>query len=167
MTDERDRLKQALREATARASSARRSYAAKARARRAGEAISKEALARAAAEKREAERALAAASRDAAIADKTGTGLGIVAVEGGAEGVVAIALAPGISSEERDRLVGEALGSPLDAVARELGVILAAAPSRFARERPGRDAAGRTVFDVAGRVEGDVLVPAVRSARRT
>jgi hypothetical protein len=40
-------------------------------------------------------------------------------------------------------------------------VVLSATPSRYTRERPGRDAEGRTVLDVAGRVEGDLLTPAV------
>ena len=43
--------------------------------------------------------------------------------------------------------------------AHELGLVVSASPSRFARERPGRDEGGKTVLDVTGRAEGDVLVP--------
>jgi hypothetical protein len=45
-------------------------------------------------------------------------------------------------------------------------VILSTVPSRYTRERPGRDAEGRTVLDVSGRAEGDLLVPAVSRASR-
>ena len=45
-------------------------------------------------------------------------------------------------------------------------VVLAAAPERFTRERPGRDAEGRTILDISARVEGDTLVPAVSKSAR-
>ena len=44
--------------------------------------------------------------------------------------------------------------------------MLAAQPARYTKERPGRDAEGRTVLEVAGRVEGDRLVPAVSRASK-
>jgi hypothetical protein len=36
----------------------------------------------------------------------------------------------------------------------------------YTKEKPGRDDEGRTVIEVAGRVEGDRLVPAVSRASK-
>ena len=83
-------------------------------------------------------------------------------------GTLSIHLPPGISSEARAKLVDDALAEALDAETSKLSIVLAASPSRFVRERPGRDGEGRTVLDVSGRVEGDRLVPytPARSRRR-
>jgi hypothetical protein len=75
------------------------------------------------------------------------------------EGEVALAIAPGTVKKAQDRALDEALRGPLDEAAASLGVLLAAAPSSFARALPGKDDAGRTRFAVRGRVEGDRLVP--------
>lgn len=74
-------------------------------------------------------------------------------------GMVAVLVPPGTSSADRRRLLDRALGAPLEELAQAHGLALQAAPSRYLRERPGRDAEGRTVLDVAGHVEGDLIVP--------
>ncbi|WP_437776147.1 hypothetical protein [Sorangium sp. So ce1097] len=100
------------------------------------------------------------------LAQTTGSAHGLLAKDGRVTGSVAVAVPPGTSSGERARIVEEALGAELTRVAREIGVVLAAPAERYTRERPGRDAEGRTILDVAGHVEGDVLMPAVtRSAK--
>ena len=98
--------------------------------------------------------------------DKSGQEHAVVAQGGRAAGSIVVRVIPGTSHEERLQLIDEALAEPLAAVASELGVVLAAAPSKFARERTGRDAEGKTVLDVEGIVEGDLLVPAIRQARK-
>jgi hypothetical protein len=98
--------------------------------------------------------------------DKTGKEHAIVAEGTRVVGSIAVRVPPGSSHEARGLAIDEELSGPLADVCAELGVILAAAPSRYTRERPGRDAEGRTVLDVLGRVEGDVLVPAVSGASR-
>jgi hypothetical protein len=99
--------------------------------------------------------------------DKTGAPYGITTTASGVVGCIAVTIPPGTSHERRGRLIDDALTSELTDAARSLGVVLAAAPSRYVRERAGRDAEGRTVFDVAGRVEGDMLTPAVSRAARS
>jgi hypothetical protein len=74
-------------------------------------------------------------------------------------GTVTVLVPPGTSSAERQRLLDRALGAPLEELAEAHGLALQAAPSRYVRERPGRDEQGRTVLDVSARVEGDLLVP--------
>ncbi|AUX46058.1 hypothetical protein SOCE26_075610 [Sorangium cellulosum] len=100
------------------------------------------------------------------IAQKTGSPYGLLARDGHVLGTVAVAIPGGTQSGERTRLIEEALSTELTAAARELGVVLAAPAERYTRERPGRDAEGRTVLDVAGRAEGDVLMPAVSKAAK-
>ena len=68
---------------------------------------------------------------------------------------------PGTTKEAREQAIEDELTRSLGEAAETIGVVLAATPTRFTRERPGRDAEGRTVLDVSGRVEGDRLVPAV------
>ncbi len=98
--------------------------------------------------------------------DKTGKEHALVAEGTRVFGSIAVRIKPGSSHEARGQAIDEELEGPLADVATELCVILAAAPSRYTRERPGRDAEGRTVLDVFGRVEGDVLVPAISNASR-
>ncbi|MDC0747822.1 hypothetical protein [Polyangium mundeleinium] len=98
--------------------------------------------------------------------EKTGKEHAIVAEGTRVFGSIAVRVPPGTSHEARGRAIDEELAGSLGDVAAELGVVLAAAPSRYTRERPGRDAEGRTVLDVYGRVEGDTLVPAISSASR-
>ncbi|KYF65497.1 MULTISPECIES: hypothetical protein [Sorangium] len=100
------------------------------------------------------------------LALKTGSPHGLLAQEGVVSGSVAVAIPPGTPSGERARIVEAAVAAELTGVARELGVVLAAPADRYTRERPGRDAEGRTILDVAGHVEGDVLMPAVSRAAR-
>lgn len=109
---------------------------------------------------------LDAAKAALAVFEKTGSPHGIVAANGRVTGTVAVAARPGWTQPERERAVEEALSEGLNAAAGELGVVLAAAPARYTKERPGRDAEGRIVLEVAGRVEGDRLVPAVSRAAK-
>jgi hypothetical protein len=95
-----------------------------------------------------------------------GSPYGLIAGGGEVLGVLAIAIPKGASSEARARLIAATLTPELAEAARAIGVVPGASGERYTRERPGRDAEGRTILDVAGRVEGDVLVPAVSSASR-
>jgi hypothetical protein len=111
---------------------------------------------------REAARERLEAATDALrVFDKTGSEHGLVAERDRVFGTVAVKLAPGITQDARVHAIDDALSEQLIAAAGELSVVLSAAPSRYTRERPGRDAEGRTVLEVAGRVEGDLLTPAV------
>lgn len=101
-----------------------------------------------------------------AIFEKTGSHYGLLAEDGRVAGAVAVKIPPGISSQEREKMINDVLSAELSEAAKELGVVLAAAPDRFTRERPGRDTEGRTVLDVSARVEGDTLVPAVSKTAR-
>ena len=98
--------------------------------------------------------------------ERTGSPYGLVAENGEVTGAIAVKLAPGASKEARELAIDDELTLRLSATAEELGVVLAAIPARYTRERPGRDAEGRTVLDVSGRVEGDRLVPAVSKAAK-
>jgi hypothetical protein len=104
---------------------------------------------------------LDAAKAALAVFDKTGSPHGLVAENGRVTGTIAVPAKPGWSHAEREQAVEAALTDALHAAAAELGVVLAAAPAKYTKERPGRDAEGRVVMEVAGRVEGDRLVPAV------
>jgi hypothetical protein len=92
---------------------------------------------------------------------RSGSPHGLLAEAGRVVGSIAVPVPPGVSSAERARLIAAALSPQLLDAAKQLGVVLAASVERYARERPGRDAEGRTVLDVAARVEGDFLMPAV------
>ena len=90
---------------------------------------------------------------------RTGSPYGILADGGRVTGTIAVELSPGTPRAEREARIDAALAVPLQDAAREMGLIVSASPSRYVRERPGRDAEGKTVLDVAGRAEGDLLVP--------
>jgi len=98
--------------------------------------------------------------------DKSGQEHAVVAQGKRVAGSIAVRVPPGSSHEARQQLIDDVLTGPLEAAASELGAVLAAAPSKYVRERSGRDAEGRTVLDVEGAVEGDLLVPAVRQVRK-
>lgn len=100
------------------------------------------------------------------IARETGSPYGLLARDGRVVGTMAVAIPNGTPSAERSRLIDAALATELTSAARALGVVLAAPAERYTRERPGRDAEGRTLLDVAGRVEGDLLMPAVSKAAK-
>ena len=100
------------------------------------------------------------------IVEKTGSEPGVVAVGGRVVGRVAVPIPPGVSSRERAALVDDAVGPELARVADELGVTLSTAHEKFTRELPGRDAEGRTLLEVGGRVEGDLLFPALSSGKK-
>jgi hypothetical protein len=74
-------------------------------------------------------------------------------------GELALEVAPGTLAGERDRALDQALAGPLSEAAETLGSVLAAAPHRYARPTPGKDATGLTHFVVRARVEGETLVP--------
>lgn len=123
---------------------------------------SKELLKRGAASLHAARERGLAAKAALAVFEKTGTPHGLVAGDGRVFGSVAVELAPGTPRAAREAAIGAALGEQLIEAAAELGVVLGTSSERYTRERPGRDSAGRTILDVLGRVEGDVLVPALR-----
>ncbi len=104
---------------------------------------------------------LDAAKATLTVFEKMGTPHGLVAEGGRVTGTIAVALKPGATSQEREKTIEETLDAQLDAAAEELGVVLAASPVKYTKERPRRDAEGRLVLEVAGREEGDRLVPAV------
>jgi hexokinase len=126
----------------------------------------REILKRAAASLAAARDRVEAATTALAIFEKTGSEHGLLAKDGRVVGSVAVRIAPGASSQEREKAINEVLSAELSESAMELGVVLAAAPERFTRERPGRDAEGRTILEISGRVEGDTLVPAVSKSAR-
>ncbi len=74
-------------------------------------------------------------------------------------GELALEVGPGMLARDRDRALDDALAGPLSELAAKLDSVLAAAPHRYARPTPGKDAQGLTHFEVCGRVEGDFLVP--------
>jgi hypothetical protein len=106
----------------------------------------------------------ARAARD--VFKKTGSPYGLLAEGGKVSGAIGVVVKPGASRQEREHAIEEALSEKLSEAAAELGVVLAASPANYTRERPGRDPEGRTVLEVAGRVEGDRLVPAVSRAAK-
>jgi hypothetical protein len=108
----------------------------------------------------------AAAKAALAMFEQTGSPYGLVAEGGAVTGAIAVRVAPGMGKEAREAAIEAELTARLGEKADELGVVLAATPTRYTRERPGRDAEGRTVLDVSGRVEGDRLVPAVSKAAK-
>ena len=97
---------------------------------------------------------------------ETGSPHGLVSKSGRVTGTIAIEPKPGWSHEEREAAIEDALSPRLFAMAEELGVVLTTTPAKFTKERPGRDADGRLVLEVAGRVEGDRRVPAVSRAAK-
>jgi hypothetical protein len=126
----------------------------------------REQLKRAAASLASARDGLDAAQAALAVFEKTGSPHGLVAEEGRVTGTIAVLVKPGTSHAAREEAIDAELGPRLDEAARELGVVIATSPARYTKERPGRDAEGRTVLEVAGRVEGDRLVPAVSRAAK-
>jgi hypothetical protein len=126
----------------------------------------RELLKRAAASLSAARDRLDAARAVLVVFEKTGSPHGLVAENGKVTGTVAVAIKAGVGREERERAIEGVLDAQLQAAAEELGVVLAARAVAYTRERPGRDAEGRTVLEVAGRVEGDRLMPAVSRAAK-
>ena len=166
--DDRARLEAALAAAEADVARLRADNATLAEAFRAEPTDdAREGLKRAAASLAAARDRVDAAQAALHVLDKTGSEHGLVAEDGKVIGSIAALVKPGVSREERERIIDEALTDALARAAVDLGAALGAAPARFVRERPGRDAEGRTIFDVAGRVEGDVLLPAVSRAAKT
>lgn len=100
------------------------------------------------------------------IIKNTGSRYGLLAEKERVVGVLAVEIGPGLSQKQRGRIIDAAITPALEAAVAELRVLLGAAPDRFVRELPGRDESGRTVFEVEGRVEGDVLLPAVSPRAR-
>jgi len=92
---------------------------------------------------------------------KKGSVYGLVQDKDRVVGRIGVAVKAGVNRSEREQAIDEALSLALTEAADELGVVLTAVPMKYTRELPGRDAEGRTVLEVIGRVEGDRLVPAV------
>jgi len=119
----------------------------------------KEGLRRAAASLAVARDRVDAARARLTLAQRTGSPYGVISEGGRVFGTIAVTLPPGVSKTERENAIDLALGDALLAAAKELGLVVSSSPSRFVRERPGRDGDGKTVLDVTGHAEGDVLVP--------
>lgn len=94
-----------------------------------------------------------------------GTEHGLLAEGEGVRGTVAVLVPPGASRQAREDAIDGVLGPLLTEAAASLGAVPSTSPERFTRERAGRDESGRTVLDVEGRVEGDLLFPAVKPPR--
>jgi len=109
---------------------------------------------------------LSTAQAALSVLEKTGSLHGLVAEKGRVAGTIAVPAKVGWSQQERESAIDAALDDPLSEAAMELGVVLAASPVKYTKERPGRDAEGRMVLEVAGRVEGDRLTPAVSRAAK-
>jgi hypothetical protein len=165
--DERARLDAELARAEAELARVREENAALAEGfREEPSGAKREALRRAAEVLSSARERAEAAQAALALFERTGSPYGLLAEDGSVVGAIAVLVRPGATKDERERAIEEELTARLTDAAMELGVVLAASPSRFVRERPGRDPEGRTVLDVSGRVEGDRLVPAVSKAAR-
>jgi hypothetical protein len=126
----------------------------------------REILKRAAASLAAARDRVDAAKAALTVFEKTGSPHGLVAQDGKVLGTITVAVPPGTTQAAREEAIDRELGDRLHEAAEELGVVLAAKPISFTRERPGRDPEGRTVLEVAGRVEGDRLVPALSRASK-
>lgn len=126
----------------------------------------REALRLAAASLASAKDGLDTARAALAVFEKTGSPHGLVAEGGAVKGTITIEAKPGWSQQARESAIEAALDGPLQAAADGLGVVLATEPVKYTKERPGRDLEGRLVLEVAGRVEGDRLVPAVSRAAK-
>ena len=88
----------------------------------------------------------------------------VVVEERGVRGEVLLNVLPGTKADARDRVLDALLATPLADAADALGAVLAAAPSAYAFPQPGKDEAGRTRFEVRGRVEAERLIPERRPA---
>lgn len=82
-------------------------------------------------------------------------------------GEIALKLPPGTRADAQARAVDAALSDAFAAIESELGLTLAAAPSRYALPIDGKDAEGRLRFAVRGHIEGDRLVPARQKKTQT
>ncbi|APR82315.1 Hypothetical protein A7982_07664 [Minicystis rosea] len=109
---------------------------------------------------------LDAAKAALAVFEQKGTPHGLVAQNGRVTGTILVKAKGGWSHQEREQAIDTALTDQLNEAVESLGVVLAAAPAKYTKERPGRDAEGNLVLEVAGRVEGDKLVPAVSRAAK-
>lgn len=98
--------------------------------------------------------------------DKSGQEHAVVVQGNRVVGTIAVRIPPGSSHETRLQIIEDALVEPLGRAVQELGAILSTTSSKFVRERSGRDSEGRTVLDVEGMLEGDLLVPSVRTAKK-
>lgn len=123
-------------------------------------------LKRAAATLASARDRLDAAKAALTVLEQTGSLHGLVTEKGRVTGTIAVPAKVGWTQQERERAIDAALDEHLGAAAEELGVVLAAPPVKYTKERPGRDAEGRMILEVAGRVEGDRLMPAVSRAAK-
>lgn len=82
-------------------------------------------------------------------------------------GELSLPIAPGTTAKVIEELLSRALGDALHEKADELGVVLGAHPSRYAKPLPGKDEAGNTRYAIRARKEGGRLVPAHRPTPRS
>lgn len=86
----------------------------------------------------------------------------LTAKDGVVTGVVVIASPPWEKAATRTRSLDAVLAGPLTDLAEKLGRTLSAAPSRYAFPRTGaalKSDDGGLVYDLSGRVEGEMIVP--------
>ncbi|AKT38292.1 hypothetical protein [Chondromyces crocatus] len=121
---------------------------------------------RVAAEREEARSRVQSAQTGLTLLRLQGSPFGLIAEDEGVLGMIAVTVPKGTSTAQREKIIAEDLVEQLTSAARSLGVVLGASADRYTRERRGRDSAGRTVLDVLGRIEGDLLVPAVSQSRK-
>ncbi len=86
-------------------------------------------------------------------------------VDDDVRGEVWIALKPGTTVKQREKILDEHLNDPLFEASIQMGVVLSADPHTYAQMTNHRDDKQRTQFLVQARIEGDKLVP-IRLRRR-
>lgn len=74
-------------------------------------------------------------------------------------GELALELPPGTTAAARDHAIDALLGPRLDALALQMTAVVAAAPSAFAFQEPGKDEQKRTRFTIRGLLEADRFLP--------
>ena len=87
----------------------------------------------------------------------------LTAKDGVITGVVIIASPPWEKAATRTRNLDSVLAGPLTDLAQKLGRTLSAAPSRYAFPRTGealKSVDGGLVYDLSGRIEGEMIIPA-------
>jgi hypothetical protein len=82
-----------------------------------------------------------------------------------ASGEIALDVKPGTRAEAIEKMLLAELNDALNQAADEMEAVLATYPSRYARPVPGKDAEGKTRYQVRARKEGGSLVPGFTKVR--